>query len=39
MNELPNVKVQSSNKAQNPNKRKFSSFGHLSLIWHLDFDI
>jgi hypothetical protein len=36
---MSNIKVQSSNKAQNPNEGKFPSFHRLSLIELLDFGI
>jgi hypothetical protein len=37
---MPNVKGQSSKEAQNPNfQKEFWEFSHLSLIWHLDFEI
>jgi hypothetical protein len=37
---MSNVKAQISNEAQNPNNQKGNlTFSHLSLIWHLNFDI
>jgi hypothetical protein len=32
-----NVKVQNSNKAQNPNEEKAFPFSHLSLTYHFNF--